>query len=201
MAFEPSVSPRLAVEVVSRPPGSCDNSPRHRARRSVAVCCAPVSAANRSLLVDLAIILALAIVAVVGYKYSPLLLPKADLTLAPVAGCDLHRESCHAEVPGGGRIELSIAPRPIPVIRPMRVSASISGLTADKVDIDFAGVTMNMGLNRQTLTADGNGRYSGEATLPVCITGRMAWQATLMVETDRQRIAVPFQFEAPLDGN
>lgn len=160
-----------------------------------------MSTANRSILADLAIILALAIVAVVGYKYSPLLLPKADLTLAPVDGCDLHREACHAEVPGGGRIELSIAPRPIPVIRPMRVSAFISGLAANKVDIDFAGVTMNMGLNRQTLSAGDNGRYSGEATLPVCITGRMAWRATLMVETDRQRIAIPFLFEAPLDGN
>jgi hypothetical protein len=160
-----------------------------------------VSSANRSILVDLAIILALAIVAVVGYKYSPLLLPKADLNLTPVAGCDLQQRACHAEVPGGGRIELSIAPLPIPVIKPMRVTASISGLTANQVDIDFAGVVMNMGLNRQTLNASGDGRFTGEATIPVCITGRMAWRATLVVETDRQRIAVPFLFEAPLDGN
>ena len=178
----------------------CDNSPRAGAPCCVAVCCAPVPSANRSLLVDLAIILALAIVAVVGYKYSPLLLPKADLTLAPVAGCVLQKQACHAEVPGGGRIELDIAPRPIPVIRPMRVAVAISGLTANQVEIDFTGVTMNMGLNRQTLAANGNGGFTGEATIPVCITGRMAWRATLVVETDRQRIAVPFLFEAPLDS-
>jgi hypothetical protein len=164
------------------------------------VCCAPVPAANRSILVDLAIILALAAIAVVGYKVSPLLLPKADLTLAPAADCDLHHQACHADVPGGGRIELSIAPRPIPVVKPLRVTATISGLVANKVDIDFAGVTMNMGYNRVTLNASGNQRYAGETTIPVCITGRMAWRATLMVETDRQRIAVPFLFEAPLDG-
>jgi len=178
----------------------CDNSPRAGGPCSVAVCCAPVSSANRSILVDLAIILALAIVAVAGYKYSPLLLAKADLTLAPVAGCDLQKQACHAEVPGGGRIELDIAPRPIPVIRPMRVAVSIAGLDANQVEIDFTGVTMNMGLNRQTLSASGNGRFTGEATIPVCITGRMAWRATLVVETDRQRIAVPFLFEAPLDS-
>lgn len=156
------------------------------------------SSSPRSLLVDVAILLALALIAIVGYKFSPLLLPKADVTLAPAAGCDLHRDACHADVPGGGRIELSIAPRPIPVVKPMTVTATVSGIAADKVEIDFAGVTMNMGLNRQALAAAGGGRYTGEATLPVCVSGRMGWRATLMVESGRQRIAIPFLFEAPI---
>jgi hypothetical protein len=29
----------------------------------------------------------------------------------------------------------------------------------------------------------------------------MQWRATLMVETARQRIAVPFLFDAPVDGS
>ena len=159
-----------------------------------------VSSAQRSILVDLAIVLALALVAVVGYKLSPLLLPKADLTLEPAAGCDLQHQSCHADVPGGGRIELSISPLPIPVIRPLHVTVTLSDLAAQSVVVDFAGVTMNMGLNRLDLVADGPGRYVGETSIPVCITGRMAWRATVQVETDRQRIAVPFLFEAPVDG-
>lgn len=154
----------------------------------------------RSLLVDIAILLALALIAIVGYKLSPIVLPKADLTVTP-AGCDLHRDACHADLPGGGRVELSIAPRPIPVVKPLTVTATISGMAADKVEIDFAGVTMNMGLNRPTLQATGEGRYSGEATLPVCVSGRMGWRATLMVESGRQRIAVPFLFEAPIEGH
>ena len=40
---------------------------------------------NHSLLVDQAIVLVLALIAIVGYKYSPLLLPTADLSLAPAA--------------------------------------------------------------------------------------------------------------------
>jgi hypothetical protein len=149
-------------------------------------------------LVDLSIILALAIIAVVGYKYSPLLLAKADLTVEPAAACDLHKQACHADIPGGGRIELSLTPHPIPVVKPLQVSATLSGITADSVEIDFAGVDMNMGLNRKTLVAAGDGRYTAEAMIPVCMTGRMAWRATLVVETGRQRIAVPFLFEAPI---
>lgn len=179
----------------------CDNLPQLRRVAVVAVCSGPVSSANRSILADLAIILALAAIGVVGYQYSPLLLPKADLTLEPVAGCDLHRQACHADVPGGGRIELSIAPQPIPVVKPMQVTVSTTGLAARQVDLDFAGVAMNMGFNRLTLAASGQHSYTGEATIPVCITGRMTWRATVMVETDRQRIAVPFLFDAPLDGN
>lgn len=154
---------------------------------------------KRSLLVDLAILLALALIAVVGYKLSPLLLPKADLTLAPAAGCDLNERPCRAEVPGGGFIELSLTPRPIPVVHPMRVAVTLGGIDALKAEIDFAGVGMNMGYNRVALAAAG-GYYAGEATIPVCITGRMAWRATLMIETGSQRIAVPFAFEAPLGG-
>ncbi len=150
-------------------------------------------------LVDLSIVLALAIVAMFGYKYSPRLLPKADLTIEPVAGCELNKQACHAAVSGGGRIELSIAPHPIPVVMPLQISVSLSGIKASKVEIDFAGVSMNMGYNRKTLDARGEGNYSGDAMLPVCITGSMLWRVTLLVETRQQRIAVPFHFAAPTD--
>ena len=137
----------------------------------------------------------------VGYKISPLLLAKADLTITPAAGCELNTQACGAELPGGGRIELSIAPRPIPVVKPLQISVKTSGIAAEKIEIDFSGLSMNMGYNRQTLLADGQGRYTGGAMLPVCITGRMVWQATLIVDSGRQRIAVPYLFEAPMDGS
>jgi hypothetical protein len=159
-----------------------------------------VSDTKRSLFVDLAIIAALGLIAFLGYRYSPLLLPKADLTLTPVPGCDLNQAACTAEMAGGGRVELAIAPHPIPVIRPLKATVSLTGMTASKVEVDFAGVAMDMGLNRITLLPAGNGSYAGETTIPVCVTGRMLWRATVVVETDRQRIAVPFQFEAPTGG-
>lgn len=155
---------------------------------------------KRSLLVDIAIIAALGLIAFLGYQFSPLLLPKADLTLVPVEGCDLNQQACHADLPGGGRIELAITPHPIPVIRPLQATVTFTGLTPEKVELDFAGVAMDMGLNRVTLVPSGAGRYVGETTIPVCVTGRMLWRATLVVEADRRRIAIPFKFEAPTGG-
>ncbi|MEI7612828.1 MAG: hypothetical protein WCK63_07965 [Betaproteobacteria bacterium] len=152
-------------------------------------------------LAEIAIIFALAIVAVVGYKYSPLLLPKADLTIEPVAGCDLQHQACYAITPGGGRVELSFAPRPTPVVKPFQVAVTLSGITAQSVEVDFAGVSMNMGFNRKTLIAKGDGRFFVDAMLPVCISGRMAWLATVVVETSNHRIAVPFMFESSTAGN
>lgn len=149
-------------------------------------------------LVNLAIVLALACLATLGYKLSPQRPADAGQTIvAPLAGCDLNAQACAAELPGGGRIALSITPRPIPVVKPLRINANLSGIAADKLEIDFAGVSMDMGYQRQLLVADGHGGFSGEAMLPVCVTGRMTWQATLLIGSGDRRIAVPFRFEAP----
>lgn len=152
---------------------------------------------RRPLLADLAILLVLIAIAVLGYHYSPLLLPKADLTLTPSAGCDLNRQTCRAKLPDGRSIDVAITPHPIPVVKPLRVEVAFHGIEARKVEIDFAGATMNMGYNRQALVAEAPDRYTGEAMLPVCVTGRMEWLATLLVETESQRISVPFLFFAP----
>jgi hypothetical protein len=154
---------------------------------------------NKKIIMDLAAILGIVLIAVVGYKLSPLLLPKADVNAVPEAGCDLHRRACAAQVPGGGRIELSIAPRPIPMVAPLQVEVTTAGLDALKVEVDFAGVDMNMGYNRPELAAAGPGRFASEAMLPVCVTGKMAWQATVIVESGRQRIAAPFRFNSVPD--
>jgi hypothetical protein len=151
---------------------------------------------SKSLLVDSAMILALILVGVIGYKLSPLLMPKADVIANPDPACDLHQTACAASLPEGGKIRFSLMPRPIPVVTPLEMQVDIEGVTADRVAVDFAGVSMNMGFNRPMLAPIGAGRFSGQATLPVCVTGRMTWQATVLVETGRTRIAVPFRFDA-----
>lgn len=140
-------------------------------------------------------ILVLVTIGVAGHYWSPLLLPKADVSARPSPGCDLQREACSAALPDGARIELSITPRPIPFLQTLRVEVTIAGTKGKKVVVDFAGETMNMGYNRSELPATGGGRFAGTASLPVCVAGRMVWIATVQVETDRQRIAVPYRFE------
>ncbi len=155
----------------------------------------------RSLFVDIAILLALAAIAAIGYLYSPLLLPKSDISVRPDPACDLNREACRARLPDGGEVELSLSPHPIPVARPIKIQVQVSGPTAatvDRMEVDFAGTTMNMGYNRATLSPLGNGRFTGETSIPLCITGHMTWQGTLIATTDRQHITVPFEFEAPI---
>lgn len=141
-------------------------------------------------------ILALILTGTIGYKLSPLLLPKADLTANPDPGCDLQSGPCGAPLPGGGRLRFSLSPRPIPVVEPLAMAIEIDGMAADKVAVDFAGVSMSMGFNRPVLEQGTPGRFSGQAILPVCVTGRMVWQATVLVDSGSQRIAVPFRFEA-----
>jgi len=149
---------------------------------------------SNSRIATLAMVATLIAIAVLGQRFSPLLLPKADVTGVMEAGCDLQQRACSAALPEGGMVQLSITPRPIPVLQALRVDVGTSGIEARKVEIDFAGASMNMGYNRTPLAAAGAGRYSGDSSLPVCVSGRMNWVATLMIETDRQRIAVPFRF-------
>ena len=131
-------------------------------------------------------------IGIAGHYFSPLLLPKADVKAVASAACDLQRQACPALLPDGTLIELSIAPRPIPILTPLRVEVTLHGIQANKVEIDFAGETMNMGYNRVGLTAE-SGRHSGEASLPVCVSGGMNWIVTVLIETDRQRIAAPYR--------
>lgn len=150
---------------------------------------------SQSLLVDSAMILALVLVGAVSYKLSPLLLPKADVVAMPDAACDLHRAPCAANLPGGVRMSFSLMPRPVQAAVPLVAEVALEGVKAERVAVDFAGVGMNMGFNRPRLAGDG-GRFAGEVILPVCISARMTWQATVLIETGDQRIAVPFRFDA-----
>lgn len=148
---------------------------------------------SRFHLVNLAMITVLLVIAGLGHLFSPLLLPKTEAKGEVTPGCNLQQGSCSASLPQGGRMEFSITPRPIQFLQPLRIEASFSGVAPLGVEVDFAGETMNMGYNRSRLAAAGAGRHVGEASLPVCVTGGMVWIATVIVETDRQRIAVPFR--------
>jgi len=143
-------------------------------------------------MVMIAVLIALA---VVGHRWSAQLLPKADVTGVAEPGCDLQQRACPAALPQGGRLELSITPRPIPLLQTLNIEVIATGIEARKVAVDLSGATMNMGYNRSELAGRGRGRYAGEISLPVCVSGSMAWVATVIVETDRQTIAVPYRFD------
>jgi hypothetical protein len=77
----------------------------------------------------------------------------------------------------------------------LRVEATVTGVEPTKVEVDFAGESMNMGYNRSELAATGPGRYASTISLPVCVSGGMTWVATVIIATGQQRITVPFRFD------
>lgn len=157
-----------------------------------------LTVSNKSLIVTIAA-LALAIAAAMAAKF--LLAPPGEVTVtAPLdTACNLQEGPCSSAIPGGGRIEFAIAPRPIPLLQPLRLSVQVQGMEARAVEVDFTGVDMNMGFNRPQLQRENNGRFSGQTTLPVCITGRMAWQAVVVVTSDKTKVAAPFRFVTSRD--
>ena len=152
------------------------------------------------MVVDAVIVLALLLVAVAGYHYSPLLLPQVDLTITSDPACDLNRQACRVSLADGGSLELTIMPRPIPIISPLTIEAKLNGIAAKSVELDFAGADMEMGHNRVALSPTGNGFFSGTASLPVCVTGRMNWRATLLIDSGSRRLSVAYDFTAPSEA-
>jgi hypothetical protein len=142
---------------------------------------------------------AAALVAVV--KVWPLLNPAA-VFVAPVdPECDLRAGPCVGDLPDGGRVQFAIAPRNIPAVKPLQLTVVIEDLDAREVEVDFAGVDMNMGFNRPKLQQVAPGRYQGAAMLPVCIRARMTWEARVLLHTPRGLQAVPFRFDTYQPGS
>jgi hypothetical protein len=140
-------------------------------------------------------LLAAALAITAAVKLSPLLNPTQKISLPLNTTCDLQQGPCTTPLPGGGRLELSLEPRPIPVLKPLKLLVRATGFKAGSVEVDFAGVDMKMAFNRPRLKLGKDGLFTGEATLPVCVRDKMSWQATVLVESDGKRIAVPFRFE------
>jgi hypothetical protein len=108
--------------------------------------------------------------------------------------CDVGKGPCAADT-ALGRIELELTPRPIPAMQPLRVAVS-SGEPLDEVRLHLSGRDMDMGPNQTRLGSQGPLRWQGLATIPVCVTGRMRWEATLDIRRGDRKESVRFGFDA-----
>jgi hypothetical protein len=107
--------------------------------------------------------------------------------------CDLHRGPCQSVFPNGGKVTLSIEPRPVRALKPLQIRVQTEGIKAQSVMVDFRGVNMNMGYNRPQLKQVAAGQYAGTWVLASCGLERMVWEATVLIETARLKMAAPFQ--------
>lgn len=142
-----------------------------------------------------AAILLSAIVAVGGWKLWGVLNPPSAATAAIDPTCDLQAGECRSSFPDGTEVSLSILPSPVPVLKELTLSSTISGIEANKVEVDIVGINMNMGYIRPELKrTDSQGLFTGESILPVCILNEMEWEARVMVHSDDGLLVAPFRF-------
>ncbi len=142
----------------------------------------------------------MALIAVVIYKFRPLLNPELAAVASVDQNCDLRAGPCVGRFSDGTEISFSIEPRTIPLVETLRLTTIVDGTPAHGVEVDFIGLNMDMGFNRSRLKAEGEGRFSGSGVLPVCIMTVMEWEARVMVRTDQGVIAAPFRFSTTRAG-
>lgn len=115
--------------------------------------------------------------------------------IEPDKSCDLQKSACELSIPTGGKISLSIEPRPIPLVQKLAIQVNTQSIEAESIAVDFKGTTMNMGPNSVTLKAQTPGQFGGQGMLPVCVRNRMEWQADVYIQTNEGIIVAPFIFE------
>ena len=142
-------------------------------------------------------VLALACLAVVIYKIQAAqALPSGVETLA-VPPCDpAQAAQCESPLPQGGRLVFLIRPQPVRPLEKLQLSVRLIDFQAQRVEIRLDGVDMSMGDYRTELL-NSAGEFSGHAILPVCVSGTMTWQATVIVHGDAGAVALPFRFMVP----
>ncbi len=147
-------------------------------------------AVNRRGAALLAMLLVGALVAVLPW---PAWLPPGPYILSPEPGCDLHQGACRAAAAGDAAITLRIAPLSIPLLDELQLEVRLEGIEARRVEVQFRGIDVDMGLLRYPLQAAGRDVFQGPAWLSVCSQRRMTWEA--LVVADGGRYKASFQFD------
>jgi hypothetical protein len=145
-------------------------------------------------------LLFLAVVVVAWLKVGHLF-DSGPLRVAPLdQGCDLRAGSCEVTFADGARVRFGISPKDIPLVERLLLRVHLDGVRARQVEVDFAGVDMNMGFNRVALRPVEPGEFEGTGMLPVCVRASMTWEARVLLHTDGGLLAAPFRFDTYLPG-
>lgn len=120
-----------------------------------------------------------------------------NIIARPVNDCNLQQDPCQAVFPNGGKVTLSLSPRPIHELKQMRIHVWLHGIDAKSVYVDFRGQNMYMGYNRPKLEKVAPGEFVGTWTLASCglYVEHMEWQTVVLIQTAKQRMGAPFPLE------
>ncbi|NOR51272.1 MAG: hypothetical protein GQ470_01510 [Gammaproteobacteria bacterium] len=116
--------------------------------------------------------------------------PQTD-TFNPV-DCDLNLGSCDIET-AKGKVTLTITPRPIRPLKPLQAVVTLQGFKADRVELVFTGIDVDMGRFSYLLQQTEDGIFKGRVTLSICSQNKMIWQALVVID---EALQLPFRFES-----
>jgi hypothetical protein len=149
---------------------------------------------NHYLLWIVAAVLFLAVCLAAIYKAWPILFPQISQSAPVDPACDLRAAPCQSSINDQVEVEFSIEPKQIPLVKPLKLKVDVSGIDVDRVEVDFAGVDMNMGYNRVALQPVSEGRFEGEGMIPVCVMDSMIWEAKVLISTKQGLLSAPYRF-------
>ena len=93
-------------------------------------------------------------------------------------------------------------PEQVHYLKPFRMQVTTKGISNSSIEtvyVDYTMVGMDMGLNRFSLLsvtdAKGQQRYEGEGILPVCVSGRVDWLASVNIITANKVYEATFKLE------
>ncbi|MDR2677912.1 MAG: hypothetical protein LBB51_00550 [Zoogloeaceae bacterium] len=132
----------------------------------------------RSVLAVLALAALAAIIGAGQFLYRRQPVPETvPLQTPPRPPCDLNLTPCRVPLAGGGEAEVEFMLRPVPLLASFPVRIHLKNQTADQMQMEFIGSSMDMGFNQVKLRQETPGVFVGNATLPVCSAGPMRWRA------------------------
>ena len=109
--------------------------------------------------------------------------------------CDLHLAPCVAADNAGRSVRFQFTPADIPLMKELTVQVDIDGIPAyQAAQVIVEGTNMFMGYQRAELRTDTASSLTGTLVLPVCTLEKMAWQATLDIETPTGKVQAIFPF-------
>ena len=134
--------------------------------------------------------------------YLPVMLDKIDEGKQPIEmvfvekDCDVTKQFCRAQV--DDKLVHFMIHGPIHYLQHFDYELSLDGFVADsvaRVGVEFDMLDMQMGLNRYTPRASEDGHsWGGVAVLPVCVTGRNDWRATVLIQAESGNYRARFDF-------
>ena len=132
-----------------------------------------------------------------------------EVTQVAPPSCDLNTQACPlpiiTPIMSEAAWTFSITPRPIPLSSPLTLTLSPPERTLptnrpQAVWLDLTGDDMDMGLIRIPLAQTPDGRWIGTGSIPVCITGKMRWRASLHLQLEQTTLQANWLFTAPADA-